>query len=190
MIGSYYPALTAACALGERILNHLVLALRDNFKSTSQYKSVYNKQSFDDWDLAIDTLEAWGVLLPAAVEAFRSLKSERHRAIHFRPETDQDDRSLALSALQSLAKVIQEQFSGFGTQPWFIPGARGESFIAKAAERQPFVSKIYLPNCALVGPRHRIEFRGNQILVHDEEYPARDVTDEEFLEMRATFLRA
>jgi len=30
--GNYYPALTAGCALGERILNHLILDLREEFR--------------------------------------------------------------------------------------------------------------------------------------------------------------
>ena len=34
VFGAYYPALVGACALGERILNHLVLKLRDDFKHT------------------------------------------------------------------------------------------------------------------------------------------------------------
>jgi hypothetical protein len=38
VVGGYYPALVAACALGERILNHLVLDLRDYFKGTAEYK--------------------------------------------------------------------------------------------------------------------------------------------------------
>ena len=33
----YYPALTAVCALGERVLNHLVLGLRDSYKSSQCY---------------------------------------------------------------------------------------------------------------------------------------------------------
>jgi hypothetical protein len=48
VIGSYYAALTGACALGERILNHLILRLRDSFKGTDEYKSVYRKDSFDN----------------------------------------------------------------------------------------------------------------------------------------------
>lgn len=59
VVGAYYPALTGACALGERILNHLVLNLRGEFKGTPEYKKVYRKDSLDNWDLAIDTLEAW-----------------------------------------------------------------------------------------------------------------------------------
>src|SRR6266542_1073426 len=71
IIGAYYPELTGACALGARILNQLILTLRDEFKSTAHYKRVYKKDSFDNWDLAIDTLEAWDVLLPEAVKEFR-----------------------------------------------------------------------------------------------------------------------
>jgi hypothetical protein len=66
VVGAYYPALTGACALGERILNYLILALRDDFKHTPEYKHVYRKESFDDWSDAIDSLEAWDVLLPDA----------------------------------------------------------------------------------------------------------------------------
>jgi hypothetical protein len=58
VIGSYYPALTAACALGERILNHLVLGLRDSFRTAEEYKRVYRKDSFDNWMIPIDVLEA------------------------------------------------------------------------------------------------------------------------------------
>lgn len=43
----YYPALTGVCALGERVLNHLVLGLRDHYKASASYKRVYRKGSFD-----------------------------------------------------------------------------------------------------------------------------------------------
>lgn len=33
IIGCYYPALIGACTLGERILNHLTINLRDHFKA-------------------------------------------------------------------------------------------------------------------------------------------------------------
>ena len=61
---AYYPALAGVCALGERILNHLVLGLRDAHKASPEYKKIYRKDSFDDWGLAIDVLLAWEVLLP------------------------------------------------------------------------------------------------------------------------------
>jgi len=72
VMGAYYPALTASCVLGERILNYLILTLRDEFKTTAEYKRVYNKDSFDNWDIAIDTLEAWNILLPGSWLSFAS----------------------------------------------------------------------------------------------------------------------
>ncbi len=87
VIGAYYPALVSACALGERILNHLTLDLRDFFKHTLEYKKIYRKDSFDNWQVPIDTLQAWGVLLPKAVDEFRMLVKLRHRSIHFNVNT-------------------------------------------------------------------------------------------------------
>jgi hypothetical protein len=60
VIGAYYPALVSACALGERILNHLILDLRGFYKNKPEYRQVYRKESFDNWQIPVDTLEAWG----------------------------------------------------------------------------------------------------------------------------------
>ncbi|TIP22320.1 MAG: hypothetical protein E5X90_15625, partial [Mesorhizobium sp.] len=60
--GLYFPALVAACALGERILNHLILDLRDHYKASPYYRRVYRSESFDDWRFAVRVLEDWGVL--------------------------------------------------------------------------------------------------------------------------------
>jgi hypothetical protein len=139
VVGSYYPALTGACALGERILNHLILALREGFKFTPEYKKVYRKDSFDDWSLAIETLVAWDVLLSTATDDFRVLMKKRHEAIHFSPETDLNVRQLSLEAVLCLQKIIGEQFSGFGPQPWFITDLPGEIYIKKDWESKPFI---------------------------------------------------
>jgi hypothetical protein len=189
VVESYYPALTGACALGERILNHLILALRDDFKSTPEYKKVYRKDSFDDWTLAIDTLVAWDVLLPAAADDFRVLMRKRCDAIHFRPEIDHNVRQLALDAVTCLQKIIGEQFSGFGPQPWFITGIPGEIYIKKDWETKPFISKIYLRNGPLVGPHHRIESIYPQLRIvdpdHDKVCP--EISDDEFVRIRKEF---
>ncbi|MCK4783392.1 MAG: hypothetical protein KAV87_06545, partial [Desulfobacteraceae bacterium] len=147
VMGSYYPALTAACALGERILNHLVLILRDDYKYTPEYKKISRKDSFDNWDVPIDTLESWNILLPDVTKQFRRLKEMRHKVVHFRPEVDRNDRVLALEAVRCLCEIIRNQFSAFGSQPWFITNIPGESYIKKDWESRPFIQKIYLPNC-------------------------------------------
>lgn len=182
VVGGYYPALTAACALGERILNHLVLRLRKHFKDTPKYKKVYRKKSFDNWSLAIDTLDSWGVLLPTVVEWYYELEVARHQALHFNPDTDTNDRALALEAIQLLQDIIQEQFGAFGTQPWFIEGTSGAAYIKKEFESDPFIREVYLPNATRVGPDHRVEKvgEGKLRIVDDRDYEESEITDEEF----------
>jgi hypothetical protein len=188
IMGAYYPALTGACALGERILNQLILTLRDDFKSSPQYKRVYNKDSFDNWDLAIETLEAWDVLLPDAAKEFRALRDRRNEAIHFRPDVDKNDRDLALAAIRSLGSIVGTQFAAWGRQPWFITGVPGEIYIKKDWESRPFIQKVYLPNCKAVGPRHRVESVVPWV-IKDEEYDECEITDEEFCCLRTDIYR-
>ena len=183
VMGSYYPALTAACALAERILNHLVLLLRDDFKGTPEYKRVYRRDSFDNWDVAIDTLEAWDVLLPDAAGEFRKLRDRRNDAIHFRPEVDTNDRSLAFGAIESLGAILSNQFSAFGRQPWFITAIPGEIYVKRRWEDKPFIRKVYLPNCAAVGPKHNVQSVVPWVIT-DDEYEQREITDEEFCSQR------
>ena len=183
---SYYPALTGSCALGERILNHLLLNLRDDYKATPEYKDVYRKKSFDKWDVPIDTLESWGILLPNVAINYRALKEIRNKSIHFDPSTDQNDRPLALDAITTLTKIIEEQFSaGFGKQSWFIPSIAGASFLTKNSEKAPFIKKVYIPNCVLVGPYHELQMIPRdsfvQVVVKDDyKYEDKEISDEEF----------
>lgn len=184
-VGAYYPALTGACALGERILNHLIIKLRDDYKSTSEYKKVYRKDSFDKWGLAIETLEKWNVLLPEVVEKFKELEEMRNKSIHFQPDVDQNDRELALNAIHCLQEIIKNQFSGFGPQPWFITSIPGESYIKKEWEEHPFVRNLYLPNCLLVGPRHVVKKIIPKVEVEDNfGYQDKEISDEEFSRLR------
>lgn len=184
-VGAYYPALTGACALGERILNHLILALRDFYKSSPEYKKVYDKRSFDNWDLAISTLEAWGVFRPEVSDTYRELRDARNAGIHFRPETDENERNLALNAVGLLTTIIQRQFGAIGSLPWLIPGTQGTSFIKKEWESNPFIRAVYLPNCVVVGPYHRLEHDrlGGWRVFDDYPYEEREVSDEEFTEL-------
>ena len=132
VIGSYYPALTGACALGERILNYLILSLKNDYKRTAEYKKIYNKKSFDNWGEAITVLESWQILLPDVASKFRDLEEIRNReAIHFNVEAEARDRELALKAIKILVDIISGQFAFLGVQPWFIEGSKGEFFIKK-----------------------------------------------------------
>lgn len=179
--GCYYPSLTGICALGERVLNHLVLLFRDQFKLTPQYKKVYGKDSFDNWGLAIDTLETWGILRPETAAVFREFKATRNCAIHFRPDLDQECRGPALKALHEFNKIIELQFASFGKLPWYLTEIRGSSYIRKAFELHPFVKGVVLPNCALVGPKATLEFMNpGWRAIDDNDYPDIEISDADF----------
>jgi hypothetical protein len=181
VVGSNYPALAGTCALGERILNHLMINLRDNFRSSPHYKHIYRKDSFDDWEKVIAPLKDWGVLLPAVADDFVALAGKRNQAIHFQQELDQDARTPALEAIQLLQGIVKEQFSGIGEQPWFIQGTSGSSFIRREVEAEPFVKLVYIPNSFLVSNDCQIHFTSDGILVTDEfRESSRELTDDEF----------
>jgi len=183
VIGSYYPALTGACALGERILNHMFLLFRDYHKDAPEYKKLYRKDSIDYWPTAIDALESWGELLPEAARKFRELNEKRNRAIHFNPEIDHNDKELALEAIHLIQDIVSIQFSAFGTQPWYfcIPG---EMYIKKEWEDKPLIKYIFIPNALLVGPKHRVEKVFPTIVNDQFDYEEREITDEEFIQLR------
>ncbi len=182
---AYYPALTGTGALGERILNHLILSLKADFQGTPEYRRVHGKKSFDNWTKVIEILVSWDALLPHIAGKYEELAKLRHRSIHFDPDTDTNDRPLALKAILLLQEIIQGQFGALGEQPWFIPDTPGESYINRSWQEKPFIRKIYLPNSYLVGPRHTIETENRNVFVHDEyEYAKVDISDDEFRQMR------
>lgn len=181
VIGSYYPALTGITTLTERILNHLIFALMNDFKATPEFKEVYNQKSFTDWDKMLRILISWNVMLPETLKHIQRLKILRHQyAAHFNAKTDTDDRELALEAITLFQEFIKIQFGAFGTQPWFIEGTKGAFFIKKEFESNPFVKRIYLPNCLPVGPKYKFQNSPQGLILEDEEYPNIEITDDEY----------
>jgi len=156
--GYYFPALVAACALGERILNHLVLDLRDSYKASGHYKKVYRSESFDDWPFAVGVLTDWNVLLPGVGDEFLTLASLRNRSIHFNPETYATMRDDALAALKTLGRIIATQFGAFGPQPWFIENTPGAQFIKRDWEDLSFVRRYLVPASGFVGIHYGMDF--------------------------------
>ncbi|WP_159881699.1 hypothetical protein [Paenibacillus puerhi] len=188
VVGSYYPALTATCSLGERILNHLIITLRDDFRKTPQYKDVYSKNSFDNWDRAIKILNEWNVLLPDVISLFHQLKDLRNFSIHFNPNTEAEDKKYALNGIQILKRIIELQF-GIGGQPlrpWFINTIPGAFYVTKEAEEWPFVKRVILPSCVQVGYKHRLEISGNLFkVIDDNQYDDKEISDDEFKDLLA-----
>lgn len=182
--GQYYPALTGVCALGERVLNHLMLGLRDHFKDSAHYKHVYRKDSFDNWELAIDALRDWGVLTHPAEQHFRELSQRRNQAIHFNVQTESNAREGALAALLAFGRILEAQFAGVGQLPWlFMPP--GEVYIRKAWEQHPFIQLVYLPNSLHVGYRHKVVSVFPWKVEDPEDYESHEVSDDDFATLRA-----
>lgn len=154
---AYFPALVAACALGERILNHLILGLREHYTKSPEYKRVYRKKSFDDWPLAVHVLKEWGVLLTEVDIDFLSLSKIRNRSIHFDPATYSTMREDSLEALKTLSRIIERQFGVFGGQPWFIDNTPGAQFIRREWESAPFVRTYIVPLSGFVGVSYGME---------------------------------
>jgi hypothetical protein len=181
VIGSYYPALVAACALGERILNHLVLDLRDSFKASPHYRKIYRKDSFDNWPLAVSILTDWNVLVDGAGAEFLALGELRNKSIHFNPETYQSLREDALAALQRLNTLLARQFGYFGGQPWFIENTPGAQFVKREYEANAFVRTYIIPRSGFVGPLYGMELspEGWRHLDY-ADYGDDDISDEEF----------
>jgi hypothetical protein len=180
--GAYYPALVAACALGERILNHLVLDLRDSFKSSEHYRKVYRKDSFDNWPLVVSVLSDWKVLADGVGPEFLALGELRNRSIHFNPETYQSLRADALAALHRLNAIIAKQFGYFGGQPWFVENTPGAQFVKRAYENNPFVHAYIIPRSGFVGPLYGMERsqEGSWNHLDYTDYGDHELGDEEF----------
>lgn len=181
--GFYYPALTAACALGERILNHLILDLRRYYPPSIIDKKAHQRSSINDWTKAIALLDEWGVLQHEDVNSeFEKLKVLRHRSLHFNAETASSLREDALAALGCLAKIIEKQFGFLPTKT--IAGSQGAFFLRKNEEEDPFIKHYYLQQCPQVSPFYKMKYVAGTWLIFDIEVDMRTgVSDARFLEL-------
>ncbi len=186
--GFYYPALVAACALGERMLNHMILDLREEYSSTAEYRKVKNKSAIHKWQIAMECLEAWGIIEPIVRQEFEALRKRRQRSLHFDDKLYSSLRDEALGAIKNLQSIISSQFDAHGPNRWFIPNSKGgHTFLRKSAEDHPFVRQYYLGQCPKVGylfaMNHNEAAGGDRWLYFDyETYPHGPLTDEEFIE--------
>ena len=178
--GDYYPALTSACCLGERILNHLIIGLRGYFRSSPRYKKVAGKKSFQDWNKLIDILSEWGILNADLAQQFKELLDLRNPAVHFGSLKDLQNKSG--QAVKGVYSVTSKMF-GIECGSFFV--CKGEYYIPKDKVEDPLVKEFIVPHCDLLGYKHRIENReGKLTIVDDETYSDIQLTDEEFAEFR------
>jgi hypothetical protein len=155
--GGYYPALVGAGALGERLLNLLVVVLRDDYRDHPATTSdIAGRESFNNWYKCTEVLTEWGVLSDELVADFERLEALRHRAVHYHPGLDNTDaRADALDAVRLVQDIIGKLFAPFGGPPKFIEGTTGQTFLSLESEAQPFIRRFYFPACVLVSPKYR-----------------------------------
>lgn len=184
VFGVYYSSLLGIVGLGERILNDLILTLRDAHADNPATKRVAKKDSIDKWDEAIRALTAWQVLDQDNAKKYRSLAKLRNDAVHYRRDIEARARSATLEAMELLTHIINHIFAPIGGPPRFIAGTAGNSFLTIASESHPLVQKYFIPSSVLVSPD--FEFRNSILEVWDEQdygaiHSVDDLTDEEFV---------
>ncbi|MFH1339176.1 MAG: hypothetical protein ABIH40_04990 [Candidatus Omnitrophota bacterium] len=186
--GLYYPSLTSACCLGERIFNILILKLRDYYKRSEHYKHVYQKESFNDWSKSIEILCDWNVINSEQIRnKYEELRDIRHGVIHFNKLEDIEVK--AIIALRIIYDITA-YFFAVGNRKDIYFWCPGEIYVKNEAEQIPFVKEMILPHCYLVGHGHRIESVNRQNVLRDDSvYEEKEISDEEFTELRKSLRR-
>jgi hypothetical protein len=184
--GAYYPALLGAVGLGERILNQVILELRDSFAEHAATKPVAAKGAFDDWKLMIRVLKAWQLLPEDVGASFERLRRLRHDAVHYNlPTLDRAARDEALEALELLQRSIERLFHP-SVDAHLIPGIAGAEYLRLDVEEQPFVRRFFIPASVLVSPEHEWVSHDPVTVLDNTEYGVADgitaLSDEEFAE--------
>lgn len=174
--GHYYPSLTSACCLGERILNHLILAVRDEHKNSTHYKKVYRKDSFDNWELVIKVLSDWNVFGKDVADNFTQLLKLRNPSIHFGDVSARAKDSKI--ALDLIYKITAELFGNTHPRYFMCPG---EIYVKKDYEGDSLTKKMVIPHCAYVSYKHAITADGK---IDDTDDCEGEISDEEFKKNR------
>jgi hypothetical protein len=184
ILGSFYPTLTGACSLGERIFNIIILKLRDYNKNHPLYKGVYSKSSFQDWDKAITVLAEWKIIDKELEMDYRKLADLRNESIHF--GNIKDIQASSLTALRTVMTITDKLFGMKSDLYFWCPG---ELYVKQLRESEPFVKEFILPNCVLLGYKNSLVDTKNgssfPMRYQDyDDYENRQITDEEFRRLR------
>ena len=172
--------MTSSGALGERILNRLLLKTRKYFKSSEHYKTIYKKQSFDDWTKPIKSLKAWKVISEDTADLFNRLKRHRNDSIHYKDGYNFD--SNAFTAIKLLANIIDNQFNYLKRKDLFwVFDIPGEIWLKSKVLSDPFVIEFILPHCIKLTPF--CEPTANPH-IRAENVPLKPLSDEEFIKIR------
>jgi hypothetical protein len=178
--GYFYPAMTSAGALGERILNRLIIKMRDHYKSSKHYKKIWKKKSFEQWDFPVKVLKDWGVISLKVARLFLDLKQYRNDSIHYNGDYDFETNSH--EAIRILAEIINIQFNYITrTDLFWVFDVPGEILLRSSVVDNPFVIEFILPHCIRIGPFCEPTASPP---VKTSKYPLKPFSDKEFIELR------
>lgn len=184
--GAYYAALVAAGALGERLLNQLIVTLKGDYRDHAASVRIKGKASIQNWKLAVGVLHDWGVISADTSKDFLRLNMLRNKAVHYEPGLDESDaREDALAAARIVTRIVEAIFNPLGNgPPLFIAGVAGQSFIALEREADPFVKHFMIPASVLVSPNYEVQPTADQQFAVFDDVNYQDefseLTDEEF----------
>jgi hypothetical protein len=180
-MGYMYPAVTSCCCLAERILNRLVLQCRKHFKSHQEYKKVFRKKSFDDWDYMLKLIKEWKLIPSGAIELFDELRPIRHQSIHY--NEGYDFEAIAESAVNKLISAITEVFGVMNRKDiYLVFDVPGEVWVRSEAESLPFVKEFVIPHCYRAHAVHDVDYANGKIV--ERLGKVGPLTDNEFVELR------
>lgn len=188
--GAYYPALVGACALGERLLNEIVIRLRDSYSDHPATQKVATQKTFNDWVICVEALFEWSVVDDPLATKFNDLRKLRNRSVHYGKHlVGSNARVDALHAVLLVQEIVQSLFTPHGGPPRFVAGVSGHSFLALASEDEPFIREFILPASLLLSPHFRMEFNhstGWFDVYDDDTYQDKfpTLTDDEFADHR------
>ena len=179
--GYFYPAVTSACCLAERILNRLVLQTRNHFRSHHHYKKMYRNKSFDNWRNMITIIGDWQLIPAKAISIMKELEPIRQQSIHYNETFDFE--KIGSEAINKLIAAITEIFGVINrTDIYLVFDVPGEIWVRHDAQELPFVREFVLPHCYYAHAVHDVDFDVKKITERLGKLGT--LTDKEFVRLR------
>lgn len=178
--GYFYSSITSAGALGERILNRLLIKTRHHFKDTEHYNKIKSKNSFDNWDIPIKVLKDWNIISKDVSKHFITLKKFRNDSLHYRDGYNFEKN--AFPAIKALANIINHQFNYMLRKDLFwVFNVPGEIWLRSTTVNDPFIKEFVLEHCCLLTPLD--EPTADPPIVCKKP-PLKPLSDEDFIKLR------
>lgn len=178
--GYFYPSITGAGSLGERLLNRLVTRLRTYYKKSKSYEKIKKGKSFTNWPTMIEALSEWHIISDEVAELFKKLKKYRNDSVHYNVGYDFEENSL--TAIELITSIIDKQFNYMKRKDLFwVFDIPGEIWVKNSAVEDPFVKEFVLPHCWLLTPYDEPMAKPP---VKATNVPTKPLTDEEFIKLR------